>query len=233
MQYDRANIQRAYDATLGGMSVYKASILYGIPESTLRDRTRGLIPVDVSIGYKPIFTMEEEKNLAEHIKYMASIGYGYNRTGIKVLAREYAVSLGKVVKSETSLSNCWFYTFMKRWTDLKVVSPQKLTANRAEAASRETLNTYFNELDAILTKYNLKDKPAQIYNVDETGISTEHTPPMIVCGQDVKPQAITSPRSSTTTIIAAGNAVGNHVPPYYVFKGKRWNNNFLDGAPPG
>lgn len=108
MQYDRANIQRAYDATLGGMSVYKASILYGIPESTLRDRTRGLIPVDVSIGYKPIFTMEEEKNLAEHIKYMASIGYGYNRTGIKVLAREYAVSLGKVVKSETSLSNCWF-----------------------------------------------------------------------------------------------------------------------------
>ena len=215
------------------MSVYKASILYGIPESTLRDRTRGLIPVEVSIGYKPIFTMEEEKNLAEHIKYMASIGYGYNRTGIKVLAREYAVSLGKVVKSETSLSNCWFYTFMKRWTDLKVVSPQKLTANRAEAASRETLNTYFNELDAILTKCNLKDKPAQIYNVDETGISTEHTPPMIVCGQDVKPQAITSPRSSTTTIIAAGNAVGNHVPPYYVFKGKRWNNNFLDGAPPG
>ena len=56
---------------------------------------------------------------------------------------------------------------------------------------------------------------------------------MIVCGQDVKLQAITSPRSSTTTIIAAGNAVGNHVPPYYVFKGKRWNNNFLDGAPPG
>ena len=31
MQYDRANIRRAYDATLGGMSVYKASILYMHP----------------------------------------------------------------------------------------------------------------------------------------------------------------------------------------------------------
>ena len=36
-----------------------------------------------------------------------------------------------------------------------------------------------------LDKINLKDKQAQIYNVDETGISTEHTPPMNVCGQDV------------------------------------------------
>ena len=67
----------------------------------------------------------------------------------------------------------------------------------------------------------MRGKPAQIYNVDETGISTEHTPPTIVCGQDVKPQAITSARSSTTTIIAAGNVGGNHVPPYYVFKGKK------------
>ena len=40
-QYNRANIERAYNATKNGMSVYRAAKDYGVPESTLRDRTRG------------------------------------------------------------------------------------------------------------------------------------------------------------------------------------------------
>ena len=35
------------------------------------------------------------------------------------------------------------------------------------------------------------------------------------------------------TIIAAGNALGNSVPPYYIFPGQRWNPDFLNGACPG
>ena len=45
-QYDRANIPRAYEATQAGMTVYKAARLYNVPESTLRDRTRGNVAVD-------------------------------------------------------------------------------------------------------------------------------------------------------------------------------------------
>lgn len=44
---------------------------------------------------------------------------------------------------------------------------------------------------------------------------------------------MTSPRSSTVTIIAAGNAIGNHIPPYIIFPGRRWMPVFLEGAPPG
>ena len=33
------------------------------------------------------------------------------------------------------------------------------------------------------------------------------------------------------TITAGGNAFGSHVPPYYVFPGKRWNSDFLIGVP--
>lgn len=48
--------------------------------------------------------------------------------------------------------------------------------NRAESASRENLNKYYKELHTILTKSNLYDKPENIYNIDETGFSTEHSP---------------------------------------------------------
>ena len=34
--------------------------------------------------------------------------------------------------------------------------------------------SYFNMLEETLEEYNLKDKPAQIYNCDESGMPLEH-----------------------------------------------------------
>ena len=49
----------------------------------------------------------------------------------------------------------------------------------------------------------------------------------------IRTQCITSSRGSTATIIAAGNALDNSIPPYYVFPGLRWNVYFLKDACPG
>lgn len=171
LQYDRANLERAYTACKGGMSMYKAAIIYSVPESTLRDRTREKIPLDAHVGYSTIFTANEEKALVDHIKYMG--------VRIQSLARDYAVSLGKSTRGKDSgslLCNCWFYGFLGGWQHLKVSKPQSLAMNRAESASRENLNKYYKELHTILTKSNLHDKPENIYNIDETGFSTEHSP---------------------------------------------------------
>ena len=80
---------------------------------------------------------------------------------------------------------------------------------------------------------NIKDKPWKIFNIDETGVNTEHSPPKIVCKKDTIPQNITSSRSDTVTVIAAGNAAGQSIPPYYVFPGMRWNEDFLKGSSTG
>lgn len=151
--------------------MYKVAIIYSVPESTLRDRTREKIPLDAHVGYSTIFTANEEKALVDHIKYMG--------VRIQSLARDYAVSLGKSTRGKDSgslLCNCWFYGFLGGWQDLKVSKPQSLAINRAESASRENLNKYYKELHTILTKSNLHDKPENIYNIDETGFSTEHSP---------------------------------------------------------
>ncbi len=123
------------------------------------------------------------------------------------MGKDYADSLGKTVKSKESLSNNWFYSFMKRWPNLKVVKPQKLSIYRAKSTSREKLDNYYKELASVLTTNGLKDKPECIYNIDETGVNSEHSPPKIVCDKNTVPQNITSSRSSTVTIIAAGNAI--------------------------
>ena len=43
------------------------------------------------------------------------------------MARNFAVSLGKILKSQEVLSNSWFYGFMSRWPNLKLVKPQRLS----------------------------------------------------------------------------------------------------------
>lgn len=58
----------------------------------------------------------------------------------------------------------------------------------------------------------------------------EHKPPNIIANPETTPPAVTSPRSSTTTMIGCVNALGNTIPPFFIFKGKRRNPELMKGA---
>ena len=60
---------------------------------------------------------------------------------------------------------------------LKLLQPRGLEIQRTKATSLDCVTNYYNELNQILTKYDLHDKPERIYNVDEKGLSTSHKPP--------------------------------------------------------
>nr|XP_054759887.1 uncharacterized protein LOC129266029 [Lytechinus pictus] len=123
---------------------------------------------------------------------------------------------------------------MKRWPSLRLVKPQSLSMARAKASKPHLVTSYFNELSAILKKYDLEGKGERIYNVDEVGFNCEHRPVKIVARKTLtRPQFIVTPRSSLTTLIACGNAAGECLPPFLVFKGKRNLDKFKDGAIPG
>ena len=199
----------------------------------LRDRTRCSVGLDAKSGSERFFTVEEEKELSEHVKYMADIGYGYTKSNIQYMAADFARSVWKEVKSEKGLSDSWFYGFLKRWPDLKMVKPQKLQISRAKSASKEAVDNYFRELGNAMRENNLMEAPQRIYNLDETGISIEHAPPKIVYSKESNPQAVTFERSANITIIAGVNAIGNYIYPFYVFYGKRWMDELLEGAPTG
>ena len=109
--YDRANVIRAYEATQSGMSVYRASRVYSVPESTLRDRPRCNVTLDATRGPGLLLSWEEEKHLVDHIKYIGDIGYGYTKSEVQYMATDYCKSVGKDVKSN-GLSSMWFYAFM-------------------------------------------------------------------------------------------------------------------------
>lgn len=222
------------------MSVCKAAKLFGVPESTLRDRTLGLQSVpDEKEGFlsnpgpAPTFSKTEESDLVAHADYMSTIGYGYSKKEFLRLATDYALSLGKKSESDPEFGISWFERFKARNPQLTLVKPQKLSIQRAKATSEPVLKAYFTELENVLTSNGLLDQPANIWNLDETGIVTEHSPTNVLCLKGNKPQAISSSRGKTVTIIAGGNAAGNRIPPFYVFPGKRWMDDLLQDASPG
>ena len=214
------------------MPVKTAARQYGVPQTTLRDRVLGRIdPETTSSGPQALLSQHEETVFVEHIKTMSQLGYGYSRSEVINQASSYAVFLGKR-DEEHPLSDRWYRSFMDRWPELKKVKPRSLVNYRAQATSKETVSAYFDNLQSVLQRNNLINKPEHIYNVDEKGVQTEHRPPYIICADNSVP-AITSSRLCITTIIGCGNAIGTQIPPYFIFKGKRLTSELLQGASPG
>lgn len=114
-------MKKAYEATLKGMSVYRAAREFNIPESTLRDRTRGNVAVEAKCGVGTLFSEEEEWKLVKHIRHTAEAGQVYNKSSVRKLATRYATSLHKVTRSAKHLSSAWLDGFMQRWPEITFV----------------------------------------------------------------------------------------------------------------
>ncbi|CAC5397519.1 unnamed protein product [Mytilus coruscus] len=164
---------------------------------------------------------------------MGAVGYAYTRAEVVDLGSEYAVHLGIKTKDDKQLSLRWFYSFMGRWPELKIWRPKTISELRAKATSRASIYRYFDELNRIMEKYQLKDKPQSIYNVDEKGLQPNYKPPTVVASAEYVPSTLSSEKGQTTTVMGCGNALGHQIPPYFIFAGKRMRQELLEGATPG
>ena len=56
---------------------------------------------------------------------------------------------------------------------VKFIKEQKLARSRKEGFTEQIRNGWFETVFNVLKQYDLFDKPAQIYNVDECGFNDE------------------------------------------------------------
>ncbi|XP_031344709.1 uncharacterized protein LOC116171810 [Photinus pyralis] len=208
------NLTDAVNAVVyGQMGVNEAAKAFGIPKTTFKRRfsASNLDKTD-RLGPGSVLGREAEMKLSTHIKKLQKSGFAPTRGEVRVKAYNLAERLGiehKFNREEGKAGNVWLLQFLRRNPDITVRKAENTSIARALGMSRNIVEKYFKELDAVLSQNSLFDKPGNIYNTDETGLQL-----------------------NTRAVVACCNAEGVYLPPYCVFKGKNAKAEWADGMPP-
>ena len=204
--------------------------MFGIPESTLRDRFRGVIPYREDglpqFGPDPTFSEAEEIFLVEYIQYMNTIGYSYSCADIKSIATEFAVYLKKKLPSEKELSQEWYNRFTSRYPDIRQYNLQSV---RKIIASNTIHSKFYLEFESLLNKYSLLEEPNNIYIFDDIILPVKQPSSSANCDEEDSASS-DGGETNSFSLIGCGNASGSIVPPYFVVPGKKWNDQYLEGC---
>jgi hypothetical protein len=102
------------------------------------------------------------------------------------------------------------------------------------ATDRQSINEYFDLLEDTLTKNGIADKPANIFNCDETGMQLDHRAPRVVVPLTQKhPYTVTSGCKTQITVLACISAAGYAIPPFVIYDRKSLNVEWTANEVPG
>ncbi|CAH8487179.1 unnamed protein product [Dicrocoelium dendriticum] len=231
-RWTQRDMTNAYNAVkYQGMSLRGAATAFNVPESTLRDRVHGRVSLECSRPGPPtFFTYEEEKKMVDHILFMSKIGYPYTRNQVVELAGDMTKAVGRIAPFKyINPSQAWFYAFLNRWPDLKNFLFGPRSNRKSKGVSGDSIQSYFEQLEKVLTKYAIKDRPEHFWIVDEVSISCENQPPRILPISIQRAQSV-SYWNPTVAMLGAANGVGQKIPPFLIYRGDCITPSMMEGS---
>ena len=225
-----------------GRKCHAVATTRNISEATLRRycskvRTGGTVE---TVGYpknRCVFSTAEEASLTEYAKKAARLFYGLSTTQTRKLAYDYARTLNKDIPSSWAenerAGEDWLSGFLKRNATISLRSPEATSLSRATSFNRFNVAKFVD----ILMEVYARDQygPERIWNVDETGCTTVHKPAKVLATTGAKQVGaiVSAERGQLVTLCCAVNAVGNSVPPMFIFPRVNYRDNFVNGGPVG
>ncbi|KAG7294875.1 hypothetical protein JYU34_002823 [Plutella xylostella] len=207
----------------GGSSIRNAAKVMGIPFSSLQKRIKKGSTLAPHLGRFTVFSREQEAELANLVKKMANIFYGCTANQIRRVAFEYAEKLNvkhNFNQASKMAGRDWLHAFMAR-NNISIRKPEATSINRITAFNKTEVSLFFELLGQLMEKHKFVQK--NIYNCDETGISTVQTPGKILAAKGQKRVgSITSwERGKNITLLCAMSSAGGYIPPMFIFPRKR------------
>ena len=225
-----------------GRKCHAVATTRNISEATLRRycskvRTGGKVE---TVGYpknRCVFSTAEEASLTEYAKKAARLFYGLSTTQTRKLAYDYARTLNKDIPSSWAenerAGEDWLSGFLKRNATISLRSSEATSLSRATSFNRFNVAKFFD----ILIEVYARDQygPERIWNVDETGCTTVHKQAKVLATTGAKQVGaiVSAERGQLVTFCCAVNAVGNSVPPMFIFPRVNYRDNFVNGGPVG
>ena len=148
-------------------------------------------------------------------------------------AKANSIEISKSWYDKQQAGPDWLTSFLKGHRQLSLRSPESTSFARVSSFNKNNVNSFFQNLKLVLNRHNFQ--PLDIWNMDETGVTTVCKPDGIIGRRGTKQiGAITSAeRGTLITVVGTISASGNSIPPYFIFLRVKFQRHFLNKARPG
>ncbi len=150
-------------------SIRQASLRFNVPKSTLGDRISGRVEPGAVSGPPKYLSAMEEDELVRFLLRCSIIGYPKTRKEVLCLVQSIVESRGIA----TDVTGGWWESFCRRNPTLTLRTPAPLSRARACSTDPDAINRYFELLEKTIVDNDLLEKPCQIINIDESGLSLD------------------------------------------------------------
>lgn len=239
--YSQEIIDDAVDRVRNGNSIRSVAKDLQICHVTLsryvkKSETDGKL---ASVGYskRPVFSKDQADGLVEYLKHASKIYFGLSPKEVRKLAFECAVAYGIDFPESWRKNQCagedWLTNFLKVNKDLSIRTPEATSLQRAINFNKTNVSAFFDKLGEVRDRYGFTT--ANIWNLDETGVTTVQRVGKVVAQKGTKQVGgiTSSERGVLVTLCVAVSAIGNSIPPMFVFPRKRYQDHFIRDGPPG
>lgn len=175
--------------------------------------------------------------LVQYLLKASDIYFGLTPKEVRRFAYTYARACNRKVPESWAVNEMagpdWFSSFLKGNRKISIRTPQATSISRATSFNGTNVDMFFNNLTTVLKRSNFE--PNDIWNMDETGVTTVQKPDRIVGRRGFKQigKLTSAERGTLVTAAFAVNAAGNAIPPFLIFPRVKFHQHFLRDGPTG
>lgn len=195
------------------------------------------MPMPVNGGrFKNTFSTDQLDSLKKYVCDIERRAFGLTIVQLQKLVYNFAETNNIDHRFNNKLKMAgkdWCYKFMQE-SGFSFRKPEATSIGRLMCFNKTNVEKFFETLKDIRTHKHYQAH--QIFNVDESGLSTVPTKkPKVISPVGVKRVAkvVSAERGKSITVVCAINASGSYIPPFFIFPRKRLRPDLMLMCPPG
>lgn len=230
--YPEETLISCLQSVRNGMKCSEASAVYKIPVRTIYNKlSQPENSVIRPFGGQTIFSPQEESAFAANLLASSDFGFPLTKEDIRAVVRHYLLKLGRNVskfRDGISPGPDWVNGFLGRHPEISCRVARNVKADRA-AIDEKVLREYQANLAESLEGV----PPELIFNYDETNITDNPGERKVLAKRGCKySEVICNSTKTSISLMLCGNAAGDILPLYVVYKATRLWDTWTEQGPP-